>query len=313
MVNRIYQLDYLKCIFIILMVTFHLAYIGDKYPYVKHIVYTFHMPAFLIISGYLVNVQKGSKPFLLSVLWIFIPYAIMETGYTMMSSILPVREKVGDITLTLLLHKIFIAPMGPYWYLHTLIICYITYYAGYKICSRMFKVSFFIMLGICFWILSDWFKMLSLANAFYFMIGILINQCKWHFTSIFQPSFWAMLPFIMLSCYPENLNRFALAGVAITFLFISFSLWCYGYTPNGIKQIMCFIGRNTLTILLFSPIFTMASKQMLPLFSFDSTGMCFMCVAVAFSIVGSLFIARCMDKMKLSRWFCGRDAMLDAR
>lgn len=50
---------------------------------------------------------------------------------------------------------------------------------------------------------------------------------------------------------------------------------------------------------------------MLPLLSFDSTGMCFMCVAVAFSIAGSLFIARCMDKMKLSRWFCGRDAMLD--
>ena len=313
MANRIYQLDYLKCVFIILMIVFHLAYIGDKYPYAKHIVYTFHMPAFLIISGYLVNVQKGGRQFLRSVFWIFIPYAIMETGYTVMSALLPVREKVSGITFSLLLNKIFIAPLGPYWYLHTLIICYLTYFVGYKICFRKNAVSLFILLGVCFWILSDWLKLLSLGNAFYFLIGILICQCRQYFTSIFQPSFWAILPFILLCCYPGNLNRFSLAGVAITYLFISFSLWGYCHIPYRIKKIMHFIGSNTLPILLFSPIFTMLSKLMLPLFAFDSTGMCFLCVAVAFSLTGCLFIAQCMNKMKLSRWFCGRATMLDMR
>lgn len=43
------------------MVVFHLAYIGDEYPYVKQVVYTFHMPAFLIISGYLANIRKEKK------------------------------------------------------------------------------------------------------------------------------------------------------------------------------------------------------------------------------------------------------------
>lgn len=311
MANRIYQLDYLKCIFIILMIIFHLAYIGDKYPYAKHIVYTFHMSAFLLISGYLVNVQKGNKQFLFSVFWIFMPYAIMETGYTMMSALLPVREKVSDITFSLLLHKIFIAPLGPYWYLHTLMICYMTYYVGYKICFRKSKVSLLILLGICFWIFSDWLKLLSMGNAFYFLLGILISQCKQHFTSIFQSSFWAILPFIMLCCYPENLNRFSLAGVAITYLSISFSLWVYCHIPCKMKQIMHYIGSNTLTILLFSPIFTMLSKLILPLFAFDPTGMCFMCIAAVFSIAGSLFIAQCMDRMRLSRWFCGRGTMLN--
>lgn len=311
MASRIYQLDYLKCIFIIFMVTFHLVYIGDKYPYAKHIVYTFHMPAFLVISGYLVNVQKDSKLFLLSVFWIFVPYAIMETGYTLMSALLPVREKVSGITFSFILNKIFIAPLGPYWYLHTLIICYMTYFVGYKICFRKTTVSFFILLGVCFWILSDRFKLLSMGNAFYFLIGILISQCRQHFTSIFQPSFWAILPFILLCCYPENLNRFSLAGVAITYLFISFTLWGYCHISYRMKKIMHFIGCNTLTILLFSPIFTMLSKLMIPLFAFDSTGMYFMCTAVTFSIAGSLFIAHCMDRLKLSRWFCGRTTMLD--
>ena len=32
------QLDYLKSIFIILMILFHLVYIGDSYPYMKQVV-----------------------------------------------------------------------------------------------------------------------------------------------------------------------------------------------------------------------------------------------------------------------------------
>ena len=54
--SRVKELDFLKCIFIILMIIFHLVYIGDSYPYAKQVVYTFHMSAFLVISGYLNNV-----------------------------------------------------------------------------------------------------------------------------------------------------------------------------------------------------------------------------------------------------------------
>ena len=51
MESRVKEIDYLKCIFITLMIIFHLVYIGDKYPYAKQIVYTFHMSAFLIIRA----------------------------------------------------------------------------------------------------------------------------------------------------------------------------------------------------------------------------------------------------------------------
>ena len=36
MKRHIPQLDYLKSLFIILMILFHLVYIGDTYPYLKH-------------------------------------------------------------------------------------------------------------------------------------------------------------------------------------------------------------------------------------------------------------------------------------
>ena len=70
--SRVKELDFLKCIFIILMIIFHLVYIGDSYPYAKQVVYTFHMSAFLVISGYLNNVNKKIKAFGRSLLWIFI-------------------------------------------------------------------------------------------------------------------------------------------------------------------------------------------------------------------------------------------------
>ena len=38
MESRVKEIDYLKCIFITLMIIFHLVYIGDKYPYAKHII-----------------------------------------------------------------------------------------------------------------------------------------------------------------------------------------------------------------------------------------------------------------------------------
>ena len=61
--SRVKELDFLKCIFIILMIIFHLVYIGDSYPYAKQVVYTFHMSAFLVISGYLNNVNKKNQSF----------------------------------------------------------------------------------------------------------------------------------------------------------------------------------------------------------------------------------------------------------
>lgn len=303
------HIDYLKGIYILLMVIFHLVYVGDKYPYAKQVVYTFHMSAFLIISGYLANVNKENKPFALSVLWIFIPYAVMETGYVLMSAVLPVRESVSNLTIGFLLNKVFINPMGPYWYLHTLIISYIIYYTINKILF-VYSISFFIVLGICLWVVSDKLKIVSMANVIYFMIGVIIRQCKFSFQSVFQPSFLAVVPLFILCWYEGNLNRYSLAGVIITYLSISFFLWTYHSLPNKISSPLCFIGKNTLSILLFSPLFTILSKKLVPLFAYDSSGLTFACVAVIFVVNGCFLIAWLMDKMNLSYFFCGKTKLL---
>ena len=310
MEHRIKELDYLKSILILLMVAFHLVYIGDKYPYIKQIVYTFHMPAFLIISGYLTNVQKDIKSFMRKLLWIFIPYLCLETGYVLMSHILPVRENVPEISSNILLHKIFIKPLGPYWYLHTLIICSLLYYLTFRY-TRMKTISQVILLGLGLFAVSYWGGIIVLANAIYFLAGVIIKQSKLPFIRIFQPSLLALVPMILLCCFPDNLNRGILAGITITYLAIIISLYAHSYLSKGIRQCSYFIGRNTLVIFLFSPLFTILCKMFLPFLFFEPTGILFMIISVAITVSGCIVIAWSMDKLHFSRFFFGQDAILN--
>lgn len=307
--GRIKELDFLKSIFIILMIIFHLVYIGDSYPYAKQVVYTFHMSAFLIISGYLNNINKETKAVGRSLLWIFIPYVIMEAGYVVMSAVLPVREKVTELSAGLLLHKAIIAPMGPYWYLHTLILCNASYFLIYKVTDKWKGIIRFIILGIFLYILSE-VRLLTFANAIYFLAGVAIRQSGLPIIRVFQPSFLSVVPLVILCCFPENLNRGTLAGVAITYLVISLLLATYTYLPEKVKTLLRYIGSNTLVILLFSPVFTILSKAYLPLFAFDATGICFTIVSVIFVISGCFGVTYVLDRLHISPYFLGKKRML---
>ena len=146
MKERVVELDYLKCILILLMVLFHLAYFSEKYPLLKQFVYAFHMPVFLILSGYLTNINKGTEKKIREILWLFIPYSLMEASYVVTASVLPIREHFDGLSIELLIRKVLMEPMGPYWYLHTLLVCEVMYYVVFlfkkiKPISRFFILA----------------------------------------------------------------------------------------------------------------------------------------------------------------------------
>ena len=66
---------------------------------------------------------------------------------------------------------------------------------------------------------------------------------------------------------------------------------------------LLYIGRNTLPIYLFHPIFTMAAKFYHPLFAGDPSEISFAAVTVILAIIGSLLIAKVMEKTKLAYLF----------
>ena len=313
MQQRINELDFLKGIFIILMITFHLVYIEDLYPYAKRIVYTFHMPGFLLISGYLMKFRYPWHRFRRTILWFFIPYIIMELGYTLMGSLLPIAEHIDHLTIAVVFENLLFHPIGPYWYLHTIIICGMICYCVFRLVP-MSDASRFILLGLVFYWLSCEMKILSFSCSLFFLAGVLVQWNNKDFCSVFKSSPIAIVAFVLLACHPQNLEQSTSGGILMVCLFVSASLFVFQHMSMSVtmplRRAVLFLGRNTLPIFLFSPIFTILCKLLIPMFLFDPTGILFLCVSLTICLSGSLVIAAIMDSIKLSPLFFGHKKII---
>ena len=331
---RIDELDFLKFVFITLMIAFHLVYIGDAYPVAKRLVYTFHMPGFLLVSGYLFNVNKSWESFWKTMLWIFVPYTIMESGYTMMASLLPIREHIDRLTVGVLGDHIFLHPMGPYWYLHTLMICGICYYIAFKKPEGRFSsvlkqekpllpikmlslenqvlLGRFTLLALFLLLLSYGCGLLSIANAAYFLVGAIVRQAVGNFRLAFPARWWTLGLLLVWCIDPSHYDRASFAGACLVFLVIGSLLWIYQLgIPQSLRKLFLFIGRNTLPLLLFSPIFTILAKYYQALLlRAEPTGIFFMVVSVILAIAGSYGITWLMDISGISKLFFGKKGLI---
>ena len=236
---RIDELDFLKGIFIILMITFHLVYIGDSYPYAKRIVYTFHMPGFLIISGYLMNITKPCKDLIKTMLGYAIPYVVMESGYIVMAAVLPIREHIDVLTFGGFIDRLLLHPIGPYWYLQTLITCGVSYILVFHFVP-MKTNSRIILLGIIFHVLSDMLGISSFACSLYFLAGVLLRQSGISFTDVFQQSPMAIIAFVLLAMHPQTLLMDESGGVLMVYLVIVGFLFFHSHAGQKANSILTF-------------------------------------------------------------------------
>ena len=308
--KRIHELDYLKGIFILLMVIFHLALVEETYPVLREAVYTFHMSAFLIISGYLANVEKTPQDFGKGLLRLLIPYVLFESLYILMQYFvggsLGAHNAIGQLTPTDFIYRVATQPTGPYWYLHTLILCTAVYYVIYRL-LKLKSISGLALTGLILFGLSLVIEGLNWDYVIYFLMGMFILQCGGKLTRVIAPSFWAILPLILLFSSRNNFQNGSLAGVAITVLVMSALLAFYPYCSAVVRNVLCYIGRNSLAIVIFSPIFTLATKLITPYFAFDPTAICFTIVALAFVVGCCLACAWLADKLHISQYIFAKD------
>lgn len=299
--GRLSELDFLKCVMIILMISFHLVYIGDSYPYAKQVVYTFHMPVFLIISGFLMNIEKPAAKFCKTIAAFLVPYIIMEGGYIVMASIVPIREHIDNLTPAVFYEKMVLHPLGPYWFLRTLVLCSIPYFLIFRYLpiNRGMKCA---LLAIVY-VLYSKAGIVALTMPTYFFVGVVIRQSNSVFTDVFRPMWLSLLFLIVLIADLQNLDARHIGGGLIVYFVTSLLLAIYPYIKGKLQCGILFIGRNTLPLFLFSPIFTILCKQMLPYLEFDSTGMIFLFLSLIICISGSLAIAWAMDKINASKYF----------
>lgn len=116
------DLDLIRAILIILMILIHIVSFGNAYPHLKAGILSFMMPTFLIITGYLVNIEKTGRQMRNYLKCLALPYVIMVTGFSVLSYYMPVRDGITELSLSQIGEKIFITSIGLYWFIQTMII-----------------------------------------------------------------------------------------------------------------------------------------------------------------------------------------------
>lgn len=132
MKQRNTDIDWIRSILIILMILIHIVSFGNAYPQLKAGILSFMMPTFLIITGYLVNIEKSSKEMGRYLMCLALPYVIMVTGFSVLSYFMPVKDGITELSPSQICEKIFVTSIGPYWFIQTMIICGILYYVSFK-------------------------------------------------------------------------------------------------------------------------------------------------------------------------------------
>ena len=290
MKQRNTDIDWIRAILIILMILIHIVSFGNAYPQLKAGILSFMMPTFLIITGYLVNIEKSPKEMGRYLMCLALPYVIMVTGFSVLSYFMPVRDGITELSLSQICEKIFVTSIGPYWFIQTMIICGILYYVSFKGAiwgtlrqgktTMSTTTSLFIFATLL--LLLSKTPALSPSAATYYFIGAVLRQCHIGFDRIFRPSPVALLLWINLLGLEEWYDWGTLAIVFSCWCCISSLMWIHSLikrlqdnvSVRKTEDTLLYIGRNTLPIYLFHPIFTMAAKFYHPLFNWDRSEIC---------------------------------------
>ena len=296
-------IDYIRAVLMVLVILVHIVNFGDLYPEVKYSILAFFMPAFLILTGYLVNVEKSMKDFSMYILRLVLPYVIMSLGFMTLSLFMPVRGGISEMNMNTVAKVLLVTSIGPYWFFRVMIICGMLYYLSFRVFCKyelVARLSAFASFLILFSYLTP---SLGLTSAVYYFIGVVLRHWLKDIDRVMPHSFLPVLPFVLLIVNDKFHDWGCLAVPVCCFSFFCFTARLSDSFKGKFASFMKFIGKNTLPIYIFHPIFTMAAKFLLPLFAFDRTGLLHTLFTITLGLLGSIAIAYIMDYSHLSYIF----------
>ena len=309
--NRNTDIDFARCILILEVVLIHIVNFGELYPEAKAVILSFLMPTFLLITGYLVNVEKTPKQFGRYLLCLFLPYALMVTGFSVLSYFLPVQDRMTELSVGAVLEKVFVTSIGPYWFLQTMMVCGALYYACFRwLRPRMPLVAVLLVFGLLLAVVAKATPVLYFDAIPYYYIGVVLRQTRTSYAAFFPKTGWAIVPMSVLLFYCGVREWGSIGILAVVWCAISLMSWLNGVVSRWrVHRHLLYIGANTLPIYLFHPIFTMLAKFYLPLFRFDPTGLLHTLFTLLLAIAGGLLLARLMEVTRLAYIF-GKPTLL---
>ena len=269
MVKRIHYLDYAKGIAIILVVLGHIFSGGN----IKTYIYSFHMPLFFIISGYLFNYSnvKSFKEFINKKIKAYlIPYVTFSIinilGYYLLSglSLIVLRNN--------LLETIIFCGIGALWFLPILFIAE-TIFMFCKFNNKKIIYSVLIFIGVSVISLSIWaltrsFIALILIRSMISLIFIIIGYSLCNVIKNLNLKWYQIAIITILNIALAVINGYVdLWGIQFNNIILYFinsilgSLNIISISKKINSKLLSFWGRNTLIIMATHQlILTMFSK-----------------------------------------------------
>ncbi|WP_291963525.1 acyltransferase family protein [Maribacter sp.] len=321
MKERLISPDFIKGFCIILMVYGHITHIGklaNDQNYLVKVIYTFHMPLFLIISGYFFNISLDVKTQVHKILKkIALPYVIFISLYLMGLILvtrlgIPTNNKPPTDILSFI-KKEFIFSAGSYWFLHSLILISLsTLLVNYLIKDKN-SIFFYISLILLFLVLDN-FELLKIRTATYFLLGYVIKHLTNKKIEISPYYIFFLIPISVYLYFKNEVFSFSILEVLNCFIILSI-LWFVGKKFKNLKLIkfISWIGQNTLIILLTHSLFIIIGKIFRGTFlKIDESGILYSLIITATTITLSLLSSVIMDKLSLSKYLFGIDKIYTA-
>lgn len=253
--------DAFKGVLILLVVWFHSNFSGSSaqaaLAWVNEVSYTFLMPAFCLVSGYYCGVRVLTRT---RAERLVLPYVIMTAIYIVGINVaarfgLGTANQAPALSIQAFLESIFSKPVGPYWYLHALILYVITLDLTKRIQLRLgagFAIAFGFV-GVCCMMTAG----VRLYAIIFFFAGTLLRF-------VYKPNgqsihgligLVAMLAMFILFGWQAIADRGSLASIGWTLgaclVFYTVLKWGEG---GRIVSGLGYIGRQTLPVFLFHPI-----------------------------------------------------------
>ena len=280
-------------------------------------IYTFHMPIFLIISGYFY--KSSSRPQQIFTR-IALPYILFISLYLI--SLYVVVNHLGLSTrnapptsLNDFLKTIIISPYGAYWFLHSLIIIQLVFsilsmVIGKFLINEDTSYIYTILFSYTLLIYMSELSFIKLRVINFFIVGLLLNKissqklsCQKYFSVIAFVCISLVIHFTELSIYDKS-SMIELLWC----LSLMFTMWSFFQNINEsiIFRFICWLGKNSLLILVIHAGIIVGMKPLNKLFiQFDSSGLLQVFVVSAITLVGSVLSGKLFDRINISKFIFG--------
>jgi len=303
---RLGDIDFIKGIMIFLMVCFHIN-VGAL-SNITEWVYSFHMPVFLFYSGYFISTSKPLKDRAYMLFrTLVVPFIIFEVIYISMLYLagqmgFKFSNRIEFLDLSVLAYRVFIKPIGAYWYLHTLIVSMIVIYIVdyFRVKNPTTKI---IIIGLICYGLTFLIQGIKFENELFFVLG--------YFFKIFAYDIYASI--LSLACLAlififGDTNVASASSLGTSFFMVSFLKYIFSISGNSIvARIFQYLGKNTLIIVMLHPIFLNVFKLGEKYFlKIDSTLIVYSILNTTFTICLSLLASYIFDKIRLSGLLFGK-------